>query len=86
MREIISYITKTTTLNIRRCINYADVIARDQQSSSVEAHEHRPTLRVRILMIRQAALILLYGARAQVTFTFSMNHNIDRSLSIGAVH
>lgn len=37
-----------------------------------------------IPMIRQPALIRLYGA--QVTFTFSMNHNIDRSLSIGAVH
>lgn len=45
-------------------------------------------LRARIPMIRQAALIRLYGARAraQVTFTFSMNHNIDRSLSIGAAY
>lgn len=47
-----------------------------------------PMLRARIPMIRQAALIRLYRARAraQVTFTFSVNHNIDRSLSIGAVH
>lgn len=73
--------------NTRKRINYADVIARDQQSPSIGVRVHpHVILRARIPMIRQAALIRLYGARAQVTFTFSMNHNIDRSLSIGAAY
>lgn len=75
--------------NIRKRINYADVIARDQELPSIRTAcipAPHVILRARIPMIRQAALIRLYGARAQVTFTFSVNHNIDRSLSIGAAY